>query len=660
MDEKKLISTQKRRCIYAILLFLIFAGALIFRLMSFQLVNGESYLATAQKTTVKTISIDAPRGEIVDCYGRSLAVNRTVYCVQLDLVFMPSKERNSIILRLINIMDDENEEYFDDLPISPYFPYSFTEGSDGERFRIKGVLGLDAAPESANVVMDLLKKRYNIPSSFSEEEARRVCGVRYTMDLRGASTQTPYIFAEDVSISAVTSVKENSAVLSGSDIVTRAVRQYHYADAAPDIVGIVGLVSESELASLGSEGYTSTDYIGKFGIEKSMESYLRGKDGEMQVTLNSRGQVISSTVTKEPVPGATVMLTIDAELSRTAAKLLKTRIEEIAAADIEQESGYDCTAGSLVLTDPNTGGVIVSVNYPSYDLNSYYSDYATLLNSPGNPLFNRATKGLYPPGSTFKAITALAGLEEKKIFNTTKYTCKHTMIYGDREYDCNGTHGAVDIVTALAKSCNIYFYTTGLALGFDGLREYASRFGFGQKTGIEIAEEAGTVSSSNIMMTSIGQANTLVTPLQLSSYTATLANGGTRYRSTVIQKIVSHDYSETLLSGEPEVLGKINASEKNWALMTDGLYSGVNRKMAGYYTYLYDAEYVVAAKTGTAQVSSGSNNGMFICYAPFDAPTAALSISLEHAGSGNRCAPLARQVLDEFFKAKNEADSFFN
>lgn len=658
MDEKKLISTQKFRCVIAILLFLLFTGALLLRLLNFQLVNGKSYLATAQKTTVKTIPIDAPRGEIVDCYGRSLAVNRTVYCVQLDLVFMPSKERNDIILRLIKIMSAENEDYFDDLPISPLFPYSFNEGSDGERFRIKGVLGLDSAPESANVVMDTLKKRYRIPSSFSEEEARRVCGVRYTMELRGASAQTPYIFAEDVSPRAVTTVKENSSILSGSDIVTRAVRQYYYSDAAPDIVGIVGLIDENELKNLADEGYVSSDYIGKFGIEKSMESYLRGKDGEMQVTLNSRGQVISSTVTKEPVPGSTVVLTVDAELSRSVYKLLKTRIEEIAESDTKQESGYDCTAGSVVLTDPNTGGVIVSVNYPSYDLNNYYSDYATLLSDPDNPLFNRAMKGLYPPGSTFKAITALAGLEEKKVFKTTKYTCKHTMVYADREYDCNGTHGTLDIVTALAKSCNIFFYNTGLALGFDSLREYASRFGFGQKTGIEIAEEAGDISKSNIMMTSIGQANTLVTPLQLSSYTATLANGGTRYRSTVVKKIVSHDYSETLLENAPEVLGSVNASDVSWALMTDGLYSGVNRKLAGYYTYLYDADYVVAAKTGTAQVSSGSNNGMFICYAPFDAPTAALSISLEHAGSGNRCAPLARQVLDEFFKAKNMADSF--
>lgn len=658
MDEKELISTQKKRSIIAILLFLVFTGALLFRLMSFQLISGKDYLATAQKTTVKTIPIDAPRGEIVDCYGRSLAVNRTVYCVQLDLVFMPSKERNDILLRLIKIMENENEEYFDDLPVSPLFPYSFKEGSDGERFRIKGVLNLDKAPESANVVMDTLKERYRIPSSFTEEEARKVCGVRYTMELRGASTQTPYIFAEDVSVSAVTTVKENSSVLSGSDIVTRAVRQYYYGDASPDVVGIVGLIDENELKNLASEGYVSSDYIGKFGIEKSMESYLRGKDGEMQVTLNSRGQVISSTVTKEPVPGATVMLTIDAELSRSVYKLLKTRIGEIAEGDVKQESGYDCAAGSVVLTDPNTGGVIVSVNYPSYDLNSYYSDYGTLLADPDNPLFNRAEKGLYPPGSTFKAITALAGLEEKKVFKTTKYTCKHTMLYADREYDCNGTHGALDIVTALAKSCNIYFYNTGLALGFDNLREYASRFGFGQKTGIEISEEAGAISKSNIMMTSIGQANTLVTPLQLSSYAATLANGGTRYRSTVIKKIVSHDYSETLLEKEPEVLNTVNADKNNWALMTDGLYSGVNRKMAGYYTYLYDADYVVATKTGTAQVPNGSNNGMFICYAPFDAPTAALSIALEHAGSGNRCAPLARQILDEFFKAKNMADSF--
>lgn len=655
MDEKTLTAISKRRCIIAILLVVALVAGLVLRLMDYQLVHGEEYLAAAQKTSVKTIEMEAPRGEIVDRYGRALAVNRTVYCVQLDLLFMPSSERNDIILRLIHIMDREEQSFFDDLPVSETFPYSFT-GTEGARLRIKSVLGLSAAPTSANTLMTGLKERYRIPDSYSEEEARRVCGVRYTMEARGANTRTPYLFAQDVSTATVTTVKENSSVLPGCDIVTRAMRQYYYSDAAPDLVGIVGLIDESELAELEEKGYKSTDYIGKFGIEKSMEEYLRGQPGEMRVTLNASGQVISSVVTKEPVPGATVVLTVDIELQRTVGGLLEEQIHAIAASDTEETGGYDCSAGSVVLTDPQTGGILAAVNYPTYDLNNYFSDYASLLAAEGNPLFNRAMQGLYPPGSTFKPITALAALETGKITSRTKYTCTRHMAHGDRSYACTGYHGSIDVVTAIAKSCNIFFYQTGLTTGFTTIGAYAGQFGLGQTTGVEIREKTGAVSQSNLLMTAIGQADTLATPLQLSAYAATLANGGTRYRSTLVQSVVRYDYRETILERSPEVLGTVSFSRNNWEVVQEGLYAGVNRKMTSYYSYFIDADYEIASKTGTAQVPSGSANGMFICYAPFEEPTVAMSISLEHAGGGARCAPLARKVLDAYFRTVNETD----
>ncbi len=653
MDEKKQEALTKRRCIYAMVLVLILVAGLTLRLMSYQLVHGEEYLATAQKTSVKTVAIEAPRGEIVDCYGRALAVNRTVYCVKLDLLFMPSSQRNTILLQLMDIMDGEGETFFDDLPVSESFPYSFV-GTEAARLRIKSVLGLKESPTSANNLMTLLKERYRIPDTYSETQARRVCGVRYTMELRGAGSKTPYIFAKDVSTATVTTVKENSAVLLGCDIVTRALREYPYSDAAADLVGIVGLIDEKELSEKAEDGYLSTDYVGKFGIEKSMEDRLRGTPGEMMVTLNPAGQVLSSTVTKEPIPGDTVVLTIDIELQRTAGRLLKEQIEAVAAADVEQTGGYDCTAGSLVMTDPNTGGIIAAVNYPTYDLNAYFSDYSALLNDPDNPLFNRAMQGLYPPGSTFKPVTALAGLESGSITRSTKFTCHRHMAYSDRSFACTGYHGSIDTVTAIAKSCNIFCYQTGLAMGFTPLRETASLFGFGENTGVEIREAAGSVSKSNLLMTAIGQADTLCTPLQLSSYCATLANGGTRYRSTLVQKIIPHSGEEEV--SKPEVLSTLSYDQRNWDTVQKGLYAGVNEKMAGYYTQFADADYKVASKTGTAQVSGGSANGMFICYAPYDTPSVALSIALEHAGGGSRCAPLARKVLDAYFDSLSSAD----
>ena len=647
----------KRRCIIAVLIFLAFAAGLVLRLMNFQLVHGRDYLVASDKTTVKTIPIEAPRGEILDTNGRALAVNKTVYCVQLDLVFMPREERNDIILRLIDIIDEHGEEYYDELPVTQTFPYSFTDNSEGLSIRIKNLLGLDKTPTSANTLIAELKTRYKIPTGYTEAQARRVCGVRYTMELRGANLQTPYIFAQDVSTATVTTVKENSAQLSGTDIVTRAVRQYYYGDAAPDIVGIVGMISDTELEKYREKGYSSSDYVGKFGVELSCEEYLRGTPGEMQVVLNSRGQVVSREVTKEAVPGSTVVLTIDIELQRAVRELIKTRIDEIAEQYAETD-GFDCSAGSAVLTDVNTGAVLTAVNFPSYDLENYYSDYSELIAADGNPMFNRAMRGLYPPGSTFKPITALAALETGKLTPTTTYTCNHSIYYANRSYSCTGTHGRIDVVTAIAKSCNVFFYQVGLSTGFDPIREYAAYFGLGSETGIEVGENAGQVSETNILMTAIGQANTLASPLQLSRYMATLANGGTLYKSTVIKSVMSYDFTKSLRDCSPQVLGTVPHGDTAWEAVTHGLYAGVNERQASYYTAFADAEYKVASKTGTAQISSGSANGMFICYAPYDKPQVALSIALEHAGGGARCAPLARKILDKYFELTEWSDRF--
>ena len=477
------------------------------------------------------------------------------------------------------------------------------------------------------------------------------------MELRGANLQTPYLFAQDVSTATVTIVKEDAANLSGTDIVTRAARQYYYGDAAPDIVGVVGMISDTELEAYKEKGYSADDFVGKFGVELSMESYLRGTPGEMEVVLNSRGQVVSQKVTKEAVPGATVVLTIDIELQRAVRELIKNRIDEIAY-QYAGTDGFDCSAGSIVLTDVNTGAVLAAVNYPSYDIENYYSDYGELISAEGNPMYNRAMRGLYPPGSTFKPITAMAALETGKLTPSTTYTCNHSIYYVNRSYSCTGTHGRINVVTAIAKSCNVFFYNVGLSTGFDPIREYAGYYGLGSETGVEVGESAGQVSKSNILMTAIGQANTLATPLQLSRYMATLANGGTLYKSTVIKSVMSYDFKNSLLDCSPKVVGTVPHGETSQKAVTDGLYAGVNERQASYYTAFLGADYVVASKTGTAQISSGSANGMFICYAPFDKPQVALSIALEHAGGGARCAPLARKILDKYFELTEDSDRF--
>ncbi len=648
--------TSKKRVLIAMLIVIAIALLYILRLAQWQLVEGEDFLATAQKTTVRTVSIAAPRGEIVDCNGVALAYNKTCYCIQLDLAFLTKKYRNTVLNDLISLCIEQGEEYYDTLPITVDAPYTYTE-DETSLSRLKALLDTEDLPVNATEAINALKKYYSIDDEFTVAETRLIAGVRYEMDQRGASVQNPYIFARDISIETVTLLKEKSSSLPGVDITTEAVRAYTDGTVAPHIIGSVGSIYAEELENYTEKGYTINDLVGKSGIEKSMENVLRGTSGERQIVQNSLGQVISSTITKEPVPGATVVLTLNSELQIKAQTLLESQIKAIAAADVKNEGGYDCNAGSIVMTNVNTGEVIAMATYPSYDMETMSKNYAQLINDSTYPLLNRATQGVYAPGSTFKPTTSLSALEAGVIEANTDLVCRRVYNYHDVISKCLSYHGSINVVEAIGHSCNCFFYEAGRLTGFDTIHKYAEMFGFGNVTGLEISESAGKISSTNIIMTAIGQADTALTPAQLCNYIATWGNGGSHYEMTLIDSVVSYDYATVIDENQPQVLNEVECEQENWDTVMSGLYATVEGGLSSASKYFATADYSIGAKTGTAQVSSGSTTGIFVAFAPYENAEVAISVVLEHAGGSSRAAPLARELLDAYFEITYNDDS---
>ncbi len=531
-------------------------------------------------------------------------------------------------------------------------------------FGIKGEGAVDetAAKESGETVPTL-----NI-GDMSETDARAVAGVLYELYYRSRITNwPPYYFAEDVDVDFITRVKELG--IKGVEIETSSVRKYE-TEFAAHLLGRVAAMNADEVDYyLGlDEGYTQNDYVGREGAELAFESYLHGTPGERAVERNEDGKITSSVwltdeetgEAKVPEPGDNVFLTIDIELQQMVEELLAERVPGLS----DEVEGAACT---VQLVD--TGEILAAASYPTFNLDTYVEDYAENSTDPLKPLMNRAFQGLYPPGSTFKMITAIAGLEEGIIEPSTiirdlgRYTYWSTpqpMCWIYRQG--GGTHGPVNVTRAIEVSCNYFMYDVGRRLGIDKLDEYAAMFGLGQKTGVELYEESGVVASpafteslggtwyeGNVLSVAIGQESTQVTPIQLTNYISTLVNGGTRYSTHLLKTVKSSDFSQVIYEYEPQVQDEINIAQENLDAVTEGmreLTTGTGSLASAFQNLPFE----VGAKTGSAQVSSTSDsNAVFVCYAPYDDPEIAISLVVEHGGSGSVLASLAAEILAYYF-----------
>lgn len=537
-------------------------------------------------------------------------------------------------------------------------------------------------------LIESLRTQYQM-FRYTEEEQRLLCGIRYTMTLSEFSDYNPYTFAVDISDALLAAVKENSARLPGVDGVSVPVRTYLTGDLAAHVLGVTGSISSEEYNRLkengdtyslqNPSGYRISDTIGKSGIERMMENELRGQNGLRTVVQDQNGNVIRVEETVKAVPGHTVQLTLVQNVQAAAQQALADRIQYLNQ-NAPAGRGKEAEAGAVVAVDVKTGGVIAMASYPTYDLGEYYQNYSQMVQQSPSPLLNRATQGLYTVGSTYKPAVSLAALDTGTITATERVNCtgRYTF-YRDYQPVCEGVHGPISVVDALRVSCNIFFYDMGRRMGIETINEYSYALGLGHATGIEIPEQAGQLSSpetraaigeewydSYDLQSAIGQLDNQFTILQMASYTATLASRGQRLQIHLVDKIWDYNMQNVLYQAVPTVVEQIDAADETWDAIREGMirscYNDSFGRGTSYGTWgstrgktwsMYGVDILVAGKTGSPQRGDGLVNSCFICYAPAEDPEIAVAVIIEKGYEGDRAAPVARAVLEEYFFGEN-------
>ena len=684
-----------RRGLGMLLLLAVILFGLGSSLYDAQMIHGAEYLARSQNSIAETQTVEAARGDILDRYGRVLVSNRVTYQVALNTDAM-EKNRNDILLALIRIARDAGVEWEDTLPITAQPPFRYTtdtpfqypttdeEGSPTTSLTRLGRLavkmkwiddptadGAQGAPlPTAEELLEKMRESFQL--ELEGADMRAVAGVLYELYYRSmVNSWPPYVFAEGVDIDFISKVKEQG--LSGVEIEAATVRTYN-TEYAAHLLGRVGAIEnwdaykDLDLDGDGTPDYEMDDTVGKEGAELAFESYLRGTAGVREVERNTSGKVVSEKWTTAPQPGDNVVLTIDIDLQKQVEDILSQAIPQLASEDTE---GAAC-----VVMDVNRAEVLASASYPSYHLATYSADLAENSADPLKPFLNRAFQGVYARVSTFKMVTAVAGLEsgiiepDTEIMDTGVYT-----YYQDDGPQCwywrqyRRKHGLVNVSEALEVSCNVFFFDVGRRVGIQGLQEFAAKFGLGEPTGIELYEETGVMAGpeytqsmgqtwyeGSTLSVAIGQESSQFTPLQLANYIATLVNGGTRYSAHLLKEVKSSDFSQVLYTYEPEVLDSIDIQPENLDAVKAAMLALTTGK-GSLARYFQDLPVQVGAKTGSAQVNAETeSNAVFVCFAPYDDPQIAISLVVEKGGSGSTLASIAADILRYYFSAEESRE----
>ncbi len=659
--------------LFFMMLFLgLFTVLCVVRLFNLQIVQGEEYREKVVNNLVRAYPIKAPRGEILDRYGRPMVTNRMGYYVQIQSVDRENSKLNNTLLKLIDIFETSDIKYVDEFPIkgNPYsFSFDNAEDSDDaeKQWKEKNKIEEDLTPDE---VIEFYRKKFELPANLEYDELRNVVAVRYTMAQKNFNAYNPYTFAIDVEMDTVQKIKEHSYELTGVNIETEPVREYVYGTMAAHLLGRTGIIYEDEYEQLKSSGYGMNDIIGKDGIEKVLEKYLKGKDGYKQVEQTRSGS-ISQTLNVHPAEtDYYAVLTIDSELQRVAEESLAENIEAT-----RNERGYDCFSGAAVAVEISSGEVLTMASLPGYNPSEYTKYYEELLNDPHKPLFNRALSGAYTPGSTFKPLTSIAALEEGIITPTTYIEDQGVYRYYAPSYqptcliwkNTGATHGSINVSQAIGVSCNYFYYDVGRRVGIDKIAQYAKAFGLGQPTGIELSESSGIIAGpeyresinqewypGDTLQAAIGQSDNMYTPAQLASYVSTILNNGDRYALHLVKDIRSYKTGEAVYSYEPVVLSEIEVSEETIAAVKDGMRRVTEDGTAK--AVFEEFPIAVGGKTGTAEVGQGSDNVLFVGFAPYDNPQIAVAVVLEHGATSRYAAQVARDMFEHYLGVNKNID----
>lgn len=626
-------------------------------MLGLQIVDGGDIRAEVEAEAAYTVRETAAlgaRGSIYDRRGVPLVHSELSYGVELRYTNWDRSRANETLRRALSVLSGYGYPYASSLPVDVRGRY--TERTDAFYDFLDRREWSRSLPAAA--LLEKLCERYEIPEDFSEAEMRNVVGLRYDLEVKGFSPLVPIVLADEVDRAAAAELALYE--LPGVEIVTRESRVYETRYLA-HVLGYTGGIFAKDAEEYAALGYPADATVGLTGIEKAYERELRGKTQTVRRVYDGEGRLIAEEREGSARAGADVYLTVDLRLQQAMEDSLAARIPEIR----ETKTGAGAEGGAAVAIRVGTGEVLAMASYPTYNPATFYRDYRTLLETDYAPMYNRAANGIYAPGSTFKMATAAAALQEGVLEPDTLIRDEGVYRYYAPNYlyhcwiynDYGRTHGYLDVVGALQNSCNYYFYEAGRLLGIEALDRYARLLGLGEKSGIEISESSGTVAGpgaradgswypGDTLLAAIGQSDNAFTPVQLANYVATLCSGGTRYRARLVGDVIGSD-GERIERGGPEVAAKIDFERENLDAILEGMLRVTEDGTAS--RVFADYPVSVIGKTGSAQVESGTANGVFVLAAPAEAPEIAVAVVVEHGGSGNNVAVIARDVLDAYF-----------
>ena len=651
---------------------------LLIQLFNLQVIHGEEYRQTSNTRLTRESTLEAARGSIVDRSGNIIAGTGMGFSLEFYKTKLDNNTLNETILSMIQVLNNNGDSFTDTFPIK-INPFEFNIGDEQKEKKWKQT---NKIPQdmTAEECFNFFKEKYEITNE-NIEEIRNIIAIRYRISQEGYSSTKSITISGKISRLSAIQFSERNKEFPGLNVVVEANRYYPQQNLASHIVGYIGRINDSELKANKDAGYNMNDNYGKTGVEYVFEKYLKGKDGIRQIDMSVDGTVTDEYISKEAVAGADIVLTIDANLQRIAELALQDNINSIKEGAYGSASNAE--AGAAVVMNVKTGEILALASNPSFNPDLFANginsrDLEAYNNDPNKPFVNRAIQSSYAPGSTFKMVTAISALESgavsltEKINDTGVYPRGHNPVCWLYTSSHRG-HGYLNITQAIQHSCNYFFYEMGYRVGIDTLDKYATYFGLGTKTGVELPnEKAGTLASKQVarengtewyvsdsLSAAIGQSYNDFTPIQMARYISILTNGGRRINPTLIKSIINADGSEVskeeIETYSNEKLGinqteveDLQISDKNIKAVLEGMRSVTSETGGSAYSIFRNFNIEIGGKTGTAQAGD-KTNAWFVGFAPFDDPEIAVVIMIENGGKGLYAAYSAREIIGQYF-----------
>ncbi len=649
---------------------------LLLQLFNLQIIHGEEYREQSNTRLTRESTDVAARGSILDRNGNEIVGNGMGFSLELYKSKNDNQTLNTTILTMIEVLEKNGDSYKDSFPIrldedgNLYFDFDTDEKAINWKKKMK--LNESYTPEQC---MQALKEKYEIQYE-DINQIRKILAIRYQILQDGYSTTKSITIANSISRESALEFNERSESFPGISVSVEPTRQYSSGNLASHVVGTIGKISEVK------EGYNTNDYIGKTGIEYLFEKYLKGQDGTKQIDMSVDGTNTEEYVTQEAVEGSNVVLTIDANLQKVTEEALANNIKKINSGGFGKK--YSTNSGAAIVMNVKTGEVLSMASYPDFNPQDFVGGISAenweKYNTEDTPQVNKTMQTAYAPGSIFKMVTAIAGLESgaistKETINDTgvypKYTNPKCWIYTDYHRG----HGRLNVSGAIQHSCNYFFYETADRMGIDTLAKYAKYFGLGTKTGIELPNEtSGTLASKETkenlyhekwyagetLSAAIGQSYNSFSLVQIAKYISMLANGGNKIQPTIVEKIINSDGTEVPKEEIQNLINEkagikqedqeeISISQENLKAVLQGMESVTDDQGGTAYSIFKNFAISVGGKTGSAETSTGKVNAWFVGFAPFEDPQIAVVVLVENGGHGYYTAEAVKEIIEQYF-----------